>query len=113
MASGEKLVLKLVAVLVLVAVFTLPAFTVEAKEVTLRIFARAYTWNQEAPWEVAKAEIQRRHPDIKFTFVEEGFGWADLRSKFLTSAAGGNPPDVVQVDIIWVGEYVDQNHKHH
>ena len=107
MAKREKLVLKLVAVLVLVAVFTLPAFTVEAKEVTLRIFARAYTWNQDAPWEVAKAEIQRRHPDIKFTFIEEGFGWADLRSKFLTAAAGGNPPDVVQVDIIWVGEYVE------
>lgn len=79
----------------------------EAKEVTLRIFARAYTWEQEAPWGVAKAEIQKRHPDTKFTFVEEGFGWADLRSKFLTAAAGGNPPDVVQVDIIWVGEYVE------
>ncbi|UCF96349.1 MAG: extracellular solute-binding protein [Spirochaetaceae bacterium] len=79
----------------------------EAKEVTLRIFARAYTWDQEAPWEVAKAEIQKRHPETKFTFVEEGFGWADLRAKFLTAAAGGNPPDVAQVDIIWVGEYVE------
>ena len=59
--------------------------TMEAKEVTLRIFARAYTWEQEAPWEVAKAEIQKRHPDTKFTWVEEGFGWADLRSKFLAS----------------------------
>jgi multiple sugar transport system substrate-binding protein len=78
-----------------------------AKEVTLRIFARAYTWDQEAPWEVAKVEIQKRHPDTKFTFVEEGFGWADLRAKFLTAAAGGNPPDVAQVDIIWVGEYVE------
>ncbi len=81
--------------------------TTEAQEVTLRIFARAYTWEQEAPWEVAKAEIQKRHPDTKFTWVEEGFGWADLRSKFLTAAAGGNPPDVAQVDIIWVGEYVE------
>jgi multiple sugar transport system substrate-binding protein len=79
----------------------------EAKEVTLRIFARAYTWDQDAPWEVAKVEIQKRHPDTKFTFVEEGFGWADLRAKFLTAAAGGNPPDVAQVDIIWVGEYVE------
>jgi multiple sugar transport system substrate-binding protein len=79
----------------------------EAKDVTLRIFARAYTWDQEAPWEVAKAEIQKRHPETKFTFVEEGFGWSDLRAKFLTAAAGGNPPDVAQVDIIWVGEYVE------
>jgi multiple sugar transport system substrate-binding protein len=81
--------------------------TMEAKEVTLRIFARAYTWDQEAPWGVAKAEIQKRHPNTKFTFVEEGFGWEDLRAKFLTAAAGGNPPDVAQVDIIWVGEYVE------
>jgi ABC-type glycerol-3-phosphate transport system substrate-binding protein len=81
--------------------------TMEAKEVTLRIFARSYTWEQEAPWEVAKAEIQKRHPNTKFTFVEEGFNWADLRAKFLTAAAGGNPPDVAQVDIIWVGEYVE------
>ena len=79
----------------------------EAKEVTLTIFARAYTWDQEAPWEVAKAEIQKRHPETKFTFVEEGFGWSDLRAKFLIAAAGGNPPDVAQVDIIWVGEYVE------
>jgi multiple sugar transport system substrate-binding protein len=77
------------------------------QEVTLTIFARAYTWNQDAPWEVAKTEIQRRHPEIKFTFVEEGFGWSDLRAKFLISAAGGNPPDVAQVDIIWVGEYAE------
>jgi hypothetical protein len=28
----------------------------EPEEVTLRIFARAYTWNQDAPWEVAKKE---------------------------------------------------------
>lgn len=77
------------------------------QKVTLTIFARAYTWNQDAPWEIAKTEIQKRHPEIKFTFVEEGFGWTDLRAKFLTAAAGGNPPDVAQVDIIWVGEYVE------
>ncbi|MEE9518428.1 MAG: ABC transporter substrate-binding protein [Candidatus Adiutricales bacterium] len=107
MMKREKWILKLFAVLVLIALWALPAFAEETKEVTLRIFARAYTWNQDAPWEIAKKELQRRHPDIKFTFVEEGFGWADLRSKFLTAAAGGNPPDVAQVDIIWVGEYVE------
>ena len=80
---------------------------VTPREVTLTIFARAYTWEQEAPWKIAKAEIQKRHPEIKFKFVEEGFNYADLRSKFLTATAGGNPPDVVQVDIIWLGEYAD------
>ena len=77
------------------------------KEVTLTIYARAYTFAQDAPWEMAKAELQRRHPDIKFTFIEEGFGWEDMRTKFLTSSAGGTPPDVIMTDIIWLGEFVD------
>ena len=121
--SREKALFVLVA-MILSLVCLLPVFStgkqgqpaVEAaeapkevvpKEVTLTIFARAYTWEQEAPWRIAKAEIQKRHPETKFTFVEEGFNYADLRSKFLTATAGGNPPDVVQVDIIWLGEYAD------
>ena len=107
MRKKEKWMLKFFAALILIALWGFPAFAEETKEVTLRIFARAYTWDQDAPWEIAKQELQRRHPEIKFSFVEEGFGWADLRSKFLIAAAGGNPPDVVQVDIIWVGEYVE------
>ena len=121
--SGKE-VLFVLAVMILPLVCLLPFFSaghlglpaaeagetakdVIPKEVTLTIFARAYTWEQEAPWKIAKAELQKRHPEIKFTFVEEGFNYADLRSKFLTAAAGGNPPDVVQVDIIWLGEYAD------
>ncbi|MFA6707701.1 MAG: extracellular solute-binding protein [Sphaerochaetaceae bacterium] len=81
--------------------------TEQPKDVTLTIYARAYTFAQDAPWVEAKAELQRRHPDINFTFVEEGFGWADMRTKFLTSAAGGPPPDVMMTDIIWLGEFVE------
>lgn len=77
------------------------------QDVTLTIYARAYTWNQSAPWEYAKAELQKRHPDINFTFVEEGFGWDDLRNKFLVVAGTNSAPDVVMVDTIWLGEYVD------
>lgn len=114
MVNFKKSTKIILAMVILVILCILPVFSVgqqekagEAKEVTLTIFARAYTWNQDAPWEVGKNEIQKRHPDIKFTFNEEGFGWSDLRSKFLTTTAGGNPPDVVQVDIIWLGEYVE------
>ncbi|HZJ88044.1 MAG TPA: extracellular solute-binding protein, partial [Sphaerochaeta sp.] len=77
------------------------------KDVTLTIYARAYTFAQDAPWEFAKEELQRRHPELNITFIEEGFGWADMRTKFLTSAAGGTPPDVMMTDIIWLGEFVD------
>lgn len=106
-------VLFLVCLLPVVPARTLGQTVAEAgeaappRDVTLTIFARAYTWEQEAPWKIAKAEIQKRHPEIKFTFVEEGFNHPNLRSKFLTAAAGGNPPDVVQVDTIWLGEYAE------
>lgn len=79
----------------------------DSKNVTLTIYARAYTFSQDAPWEMAKAELRRRHPDVNFTFIEEGFGWADMRTKFLTASAGGTPPDVMMTDIIWLGEFVD------
>ncbi len=118
MIKLRKIWLIFIVLLVFVSLGVFPAFgggqqekkstaTPAKKEVPLTIFARAYTWNQDAPWGVAKKEIQKRHPEIKFSFTEEGFGWSDLRSKFLTAAAGGNPPDVVQVDIIWLGEYVE------
>jgi multiple sugar transport system substrate-binding protein len=115
MCNKDRLNVTLSVALFMAVVFSSAVFAVgtqeqtamEAKEVTLRIFARAYTWEQDAPWGVAKAEIQKRHADTKFNFVEEGFNWADLRAKFLTAAAGGNPPDVAQVDIIWLGEYVE------
>jgi multiple sugar transport system substrate-binding protein len=115
MHKPTKVALSMLTAAALLLVCLLPVFATGTqeqpaagpKEVTLTIFARAYTWEQDAPWGIAKAEIQKRHPDTKFTFVEEGFNYADLRTKFLTAAAGGTPPDVVQVDIIWVGEYVD------
>ena len=96
----------LVGLLVTTVIYSATLLAQPKKEVTLTIFARGYTFNQAAPWKLAEQELQRRHPDIKFNFVEEGFGWSDLRTKFLTTAAGGNPPDVVQVDIIWLGEFV-------
>lgn len=99
------------AVLVLVLVLLVGAVAGAApkQNVTLTIYARAYTWNQHAPWEFAKEELQKRHPEINFTFVEEGFGWDDLRNKFLVTAGTTSSPDVVMVDTIWLGEYVDND----
>jgi len=78
------------------------------KEVTLTIYAKAYTFAQDAPWVLAEAELRRRHPDINFKFIEEGLG-TELRPQFLTSAAGGSPPDIMMTDIRWLGEFVENN----
>lgn len=101
--------LKMRAMLAVLVILLLGSLTgvVAANDVTLTIYARAYTWNQAAPWEYAKTELQKRHPEINFTFVEEGFGWDDLRNKFLVTAGTASAPDVVMVDTIWLGEYVE------
>lgn len=84
-----------------------PEATIVSKDVTLKVYARAYTYQQDCPWKIAEKKIQEAHPELNITFEYEGFGWADLRTKFLTAAAGGEAPDVVMTDIIWVGEYAD------
>lgn len=78
-----------------------------SKDVNLKVYARAYTYQQDDPWKNAEKKLQAAHPELNITFTYEGFGWADLRTKFLTAAAGGEAPDVVMTDIIWVGEYAD------
>ena len=97
--------LLLIMILIISQVSTIAA--TQKKDVTLTIYARAYTFAQDAPWAQAKEELQKRHPEINFTFIDEGFGWADMRTKFLTSAAGGASPDIMMTDIIWLGEFVD------
>ena len=83
------------------------AETTGPKDVTLKVYARAYTYQQDDPWKNAEKKLQDAHPELNITFEYEGFGWADLRTKFLTAAAGGEAPDVVMTDIIWVGEYAE------
>ena len=73
----------------------------------LTIYARAYTYQQDAPWKVAERKLNAAHPELKITYSYQGFGWSDLRTGFLTAAAGGEAPDVVMTDIIWLGEYAD------
>ena len=79
----------------------------ETGDITLTIYARAYTLTQDAPWKIAEEKIKAAHPGINFNFVYEGTNWDNLRTKFLTAAGAGDPPDVVMTDIIWLGEYAD------
>lgn len=49
--------------------------------------------------------FQKMHP--KVTVKAQALPYDDLRQKLLTSIAGGETPDLVRADIIWVPEFAD------
>jgi len=51
----------------------------------------------------AIAAFGRRHPEIKVN--PEFSGWAGYWDKLATQTAGGNPPDVIQMDYSYIVEY--------
>jgi multiple sugar transport system substrate-binding protein len=49
--------------------------------------------------------FEKLHPDVK---VEaQALPYDDLRTKILTSVAGGEAPDLIRADIIWVPEFAE------
>lgn len=51
-------------------------------------------------------EWNKAHPETQVTY--QGVPGADYRTKLLASVAGGNPPDVVGMDIVLMPVYTDQ-----
>jgi multiple sugar transport system substrate-binding protein len=55
----------------------------------------------------ALTEFHKRHSDIQ---VRTQFsGWDGYWEKLATQTAGGNPPDVIQMDFSYIGEYARRN----
>jgi multiple sugar transport system substrate-binding protein len=79
----------------------------EAKRVQMSVIVRNYTLNQDAPYKTAKAEMEKRHPNV--TVNLEGLGYDDTRNKTLITVGANQQLDVVQLDYIWVGEYATGN----
>ncbi|MGW0519615.1 ABC transporter substrate-binding protein [Crossiella sp. NPDC003009] len=83
-----------------------PAQTDESGPVTLRF---AWWGNAERAALMQKAieVFQRKHPNIKVTpsFQEFEAYW----QKIATETAGGNAPDVFQMDFVYLREYADRN----
>jgi multiple sugar transport system substrate-binding protein len=99
---------RLVSFLVLVVVAMLfldgkQELAAQAKKIEMNVIVRNYTLNQDAPYKTAKAEMEKRHPNV--TVNLEGLGYDDTRNKTLITVGANQQLDVVQLDYIWVGEY--------
>lgn len=77
------------------------------EEITLNVLVGHWTvGSDDSPFEAAKEELERRHPNVTVVFdVQQGGG--NVRSKFLTSAAAGESPDVAMVDSVALGEFAE------
>lgn len=72
------------------------------EKVELVVIGRDYA--VESVYTYAKEEMEKRHPNVTVTI--QGLPYKEMKTQTLTSVAGGNPPDVVQVDNIFLGEYI-------
>ncbi|HDN84269.1 MAG TPA: ABC transporter substrate-binding protein [Candidatus Aerophobetes bacterium] len=92
----------LIGVIIVAVVFGLSGISMG--KIKISCFVRSYTLNQESPWYSAKKIFEKQHPEVEVTF--EGLGYDESREKTLISVAAGRGPDIVQLDYIWLGEYV-------
>src|SRR5215207_6697165 len=70
-----------------------------------------HTYNQVSPENEALVEtlipmFEAEHPDIHVESVP--YPYDGFRQALLTSAAGGEGPDIVRLDIIWSPEFAEQ-----
>jgi len=74
--------------------------------VTLNLFIRNYMLNQDSPLKTAKADFEKKHPNVTINLSPAPYD--EQHQRILLSKAGGVQPDMFQVDTIWLGEMADQ-----
>src|SRR5207245_5073445 len=74
--------------------------------VTLNMFIRNYMLNQDPPLKTAKADFEKKHPNVNINLSPAPYD--EQHQRILLSKAGGVQPDMFQVDTIWLGEMADQ-----
>src|SRR3989442_15144696 len=80
--------------------------TEPASPVTLHLFIRNYMLNQDSPLKTAKADFEKKHPNVTIDLSPAPYD--EQHQRILLSKAGGVQPDMFQVDTIWLGEMADQ-----
>src|SRR5712691_1081939 len=100
------LVLSLVAVMVAGAIFAAVSLARSTSTITINAWVRDYPLAQDSPYKSAKKKFEKLHPGVKINLL--GFPGDALHQKILLSKAGGNKPDIMQTDTIWLGEFAQQ-----
>jgi len=89
-----------------------PYFMVQAQQ-TKQVTLTALLAEPKDRWDelIAKAlvKLKERHPDMAINIDYRVLPYADTRKQILTSMAGKTPIDLVSVDQIWLGEFVEGN----
>lgn len=74
-----------------------------AKQENLTIWVYDYLANDDnAPLVKAKEKFEQDNPNIKITFQPTVYGTTSYRDKFITQVTGGEGPDVILSDVVWV-----------
>jgi ABC-type glycerol-3-phosphate transport system substrate-binding protein len=78
-----------------------------AAPVTLKVWARNYTLNQDEPWQPAKKTFEAAHPGV--TIELSGAPYDPQYQRIQLSQAGSvsDQPDIMQMDNIWLGEFTE------
>lgn len=79
---------------------------VSTEPVTLNVWVRNYTLDQDSPYKSAKATFEAKHPNV--TVNVTGYAYDDLYQKVLLTKSGGEIPDVLTLDGPWLGQLVEE-----
>ncbi len=100
-----KRFLKFCGVLGMLALMSLPIFAAPKENATLR-----FSWwggeDRHKPTLAAIALYMKENPNVKIE--GEYSGWDGYQQKLLTQLAGGNAPDIIQLDQPWLADLMAQ-----
>lgn len=93
----------LTILLMLFMAFAMP--TVQAQDKTTVRYWHTMSDPETAKLEELIATFEAAHPEIDIEATR--YAYDDFRQALLTGLAGGDPPDVARLDIVWVPEFAD------
>ena len=98
-----KLVLLTVALTLVVSLSTTPT---RAADVVTINYWHTHSAPEEAQLNKLIATFEKDNPNIKIQ--ETAYAYNDFQKALLTSIAGGQAPDAVRMDIVWVPQFAQQ-----
>ncbi len=111
MIHSPKFILTCGLIFSILAAATLTPFVMaqaqQTKQVTLSAILAEPKDRWDALFSKALLKLRERHPDMNINIDSRVLPYADTRKQILTSMAGKTPIDLISVDQIWLGEFVE------